>query len=103
MKDKAVENILLLALKTWGHDLQLIVAMEELAELISAISQNHFRKRYEKTNSHDVCSEIADVQLVLDTLKLIYGKEEITNKYYEKLIRLGERTEDEMTRRLNED
>ncbi|MDH6367267.1 hypothetical protein EDD63_14016 [Breznakia blatticola] len=60
-------EILKLAIKTWGVDAQTNCAMEELAELIQAISK--FKRGYD--NKEDIIDEIVDVQIMIDQIKLI--------------------------------
>ena len=62
------------ALNQWGMDAQINMAIEEMAELISALQ--HYR-RLEKWEHHatldDVTDEIADVEIMIQQLKLMFG------------------------------
>ena len=59
------EYIFKLAIKTYGEAAQEEVAMEELAELITAISHKHRGKE------HNIAEEISDVEIMLEQLKII--------------------------------
>ena len=59
------EEILLSAIKTFGEREQEEVAIEELAELIQAISHKH------RGREHNIVEEIADVEIMLEQLKII--------------------------------
>ena len=78
------------AVKHYGRLNQLIKAMEELGELIQALAR--------WTTGHadfaNVCEEIADVEIMLDQVKIILGdryEELLTLKKAEKLGKLAER------------
>lgn len=58
-------EILNLAIKTYGEHAQEDVAKEECAELITAISHKH------RGRPHNIAEEIADVEVVLEQLKII--------------------------------
>jgi NTP pyrophosphatase (non-canonical NTP hydrolase) len=82
-------NILKSAIDTFGKENQCLVAMEELSELTTALS--HFlRKR-----PHNIAEEIADVQIMLDQLKIIFEDQAclVDTIRNEKLIRLAKRIE----------
>ena len=53
------------AIKCWGYDVQCVVAMEELAELIQAVSKFYRGEN----NIENLKEEIADVYIVLDQLR----------------------------------
>lgn len=68
--DESYKELLEEALAKWGYGTQALIWMEELAELIQVIA-----KRDRKINpSHDiqVADEIADVDICLDQMKLIF-------------------------------
>lgn len=77
------------AIETWGKDAQTGVAIEELAELIVAIQ--HFRRG--KADKTAVLSEIADVEIMCEQLKLIFDDAGEVNKIKETKI-------DKLTKRL---
>lgn len=79
------------AINRWGKKWQLILAMEEFGELMSAISQ-HYRGR---KNRLMVCEEIADAQIMLDTLKIIHGYDDVDTWITVKIVELQERIDEE--------
>lgn len=79
------QQILLQAIETWGIESQIVLAMEECVELIVALSHD-WRGR-----CADVIEEIADVQILLDELKIIFGEENVEQLINQKMARLRER------------
>ncbi len=73
------------AVKKYGHAHQKGIAEEEMAELTVAI-KHHNR---DKASNIDVLTEIADVEIQLQQLKIIYGNpqlyEVVLNKQLDKL------------------
>ena len=57
-------EVLSWAIKVFGDKAQEEVAMEELAELITAISHKH------RGREHNIAEEIADVEIMLEQLKI---------------------------------
>lgn len=82
-------RILKKAIETYGVEVQLIMTFEEMAELTQAICKN-LRGR---DNLNNVVEEIADVEIMLEQIKLIYDIEqwEVDIQKKAKLIRLAER------------
>lgn len=58
-------EILISAINTFGEEKQENVAIEECAELIQAISHKH------RGRNHNIPEEIADVEVMLEQLKII--------------------------------
>jgi NTP pyrophosphatase (non-canonical NTP hydrolase) len=81
------EEIYNLAIKKWGVSSQMGVAQEECAELIKAISK-WFRNI---DNGENLEEEVADVEIMLEQLKIILDKDLIQEKKREKLKRLQKR------------
>ncbi len=81
-----LENLCSQAVLKWGTELQKVVSIEEMCELIQAISKN---SRGEQ-NRDNIIEEIADVTIMLHQLKLIYGvdSQEFEVKLYNKLSKL---------------
>lgn len=81
------EAILRRAIKVYGIHAQIDMALEEMGELIVAL-QHSLRGRA----SHvEVCEEVADVQIMMEQLAMIFDKD-IVRKYYEsKIKRLEQR------------
>lgn len=76
------------ALKKWGSTAQVIMVFEEMAELQKELSK-FLRGNWIGDN---IAEEIADVEIMLEQMKLLFGIEELIdiNKKY-KLKRLAER------------
>lgn len=81
------------AIETYGVDLQKQVAIEEMAELTKEICKE-FRG---KGNREHIIEEIADVDIMLQQLMIIYNIEpsELHDAETNKLIRLSERLKGE--------
>jgi NTP pyrophosphatase (non-canonical NTP hydrolase) len=75
-------------------DLQLYVAVEELAELIKAVCKFLRHGSLTKTVKDEVAGEIADVQIMCEQLTLMFGiEQEVGIAKMAKLQRLKERIE----------
>ena len=72
--DKALHTICLKSLETVGKQSCVMTAIEELGELVVALSQ--FENRGKGTID-DVITEIADVELMCAQLRIIYGDKEV--------------------------
>lgn len=81
MTDK---EIYLKAINTFGENQQIIKAIEELGELSTALAR-HFTKN---ESSGNINEEIADVEIMLSQLRLIFSNAEIDHHKKEKLERL---------------
>nr|DAZ20920.1 MAG TPA: nucleoside triphosphate pyrophosphohydrolase [Caudoviricetes sp.] len=79
------DEVVFKAIKTFGEDMQKIVAMEELAELQQALSKDLRGK------DHNVEEEIADVYIMLMQLELMYDKTKIEEWIDKKIDRLDKR------------
>ena len=77
------------AIETYGEDMQLTVAVEELSELIKEICKN----RRGADNRDNIVEEIADCYIMLDQLIMIFGIRgvEVKRVIDEKLARLEDR------------
>jgi len=84
MKEVSVEAF---ALTFYGHQIQIDMMTEECGELITVL--NHWRRA--RATKEDVAAEIADVEIVLTQMKMIFGVELVKKKRLEKLERLKER------------
>lgn len=82
-------RILKKAIETYGVEAQLRMAFEEMAELTQAICKS----LRGVDNLNNVVEEIADVEIMLAQIKMIYDIEqwEIDMKKKEKLLRLSEK------------
>ena len=88
------EEILQDAINTYGRNSQINIAMEELAELIQALSK--FNRDNSDWNTVDnISEEMADVIIMLSQLEIIFGNSEDINTYIaNKLKRLYDRIKD---------
>lgn len=66
------DQLLSAALTHYGIDNQLMLMQEELAEAITAIS--HYRRKREN-GREELAEELADVSIVLDQLKNVFGED----------------------------
>ena len=73
------------ALKAFGEPHQIGIAIEELGELVTALSRKHYRKR---GTDAEVLSEIADAHIMLQQLNLIYGVDNVKSMMHRKLNKL---------------
>lgn len=79
------EAIFTKAITKYGAEMQEGVSQEECAELIQAISKKHRGK------PHNIAEEIADVEIMLEQLKIINGCEnEVKEIRKQKIKRLAE-------------
>lgn len=80
------KEILIMAIDTYGDEAQEELAIEECAELIQAINHKH------RGREHNIAEEIADVEIMLEQLKIINNcGEEVKNIRREKVVRLYSR------------
>jgi len=86
-----VEKLSLLdqAICKWGPELQADMAIEECSELIQAICK---RKRG-YPDEDNLIEEIADVCIMMDQLKLMFGIDKVEEAIVKKLNRLKDRLE----------
>lgn len=88
MNNKLMERVCRTAIGKWGSRLQLIVAVEEMSELTKEICK--FNRG--KVDIPAIAEEIADVTIMLEQLKLIFGcGDEVDKQIDYKIKRLSER------------
>lgn len=76
------------AIAAWGEDMQLTVAVEEMAELTKELCK---RQRGDGDIYH-IAEEIADVRICLEQLEMIFGcANGVCGIMQEKVVRLVER------------
>ena len=86
------KDILTQAITTYGQQLQIIVAIEEMSELTKELCK---AQRGAQNRTH-IAEEIADVEIMLEQLKLIYNVTPAVNDLRQyKLNRLNKRLADE--------
>lgn len=84
------ENILLQAVAEYGAEAQTDMMIEEMSELTKALLKN--RRSESKRTRENIIEEMADVQIMLDQMKLIYDVDGELDDYRKlKLIRLAAR------------
>lgn len=84
-------RILEAAIDTWGPEMQMIVAIEEMSELTKALTK--YIRVYDVTEIEaNIREEMADVGIMLNQLSLIFG--DTTEEEIRKLNRLQRRIED---------
>ena len=92
------ESIMQQAIKTYGVQAQCDVAIEEMAELTKAIMKiRRVADDYEKTQSalENLLEEIADVDIMIEQLKIMWGPREVEEYRRKKLERLERRLKDD--------
>ncbi len=74
----ASEEVCQKALERWGKEAQLLMVLEEMAELQKEILKNLNRN---KDNLVEIIDETTDVLIMLDQLQYIYGIEKAVIKH----------------------
>jgi len=99
------EELYLRAIDLWGRDAQIIMAIEEMAELTDKLTK-FLRGREVSLNG--IAEEIADVRIMLEQLDIICvmeegGLEPLSQSYYDlKIERLSQSVDEEIEQiRLN--
>ena len=83
-------QILKAAIKTFGERNQEEMAVEECAELIQALNHKH------RGREHNIPEEIADVEIMLEQLKIINNcRDEVAEIHKRKIERLYHKVFDE--------
>ena len=87
----ASEEVCQKALERWGKEAQLLMVLEEMAELQKEILKNLNRN---KDNLVEIIDETTDVLIMLDQLQYIYGIEKAVIKHApEKIEKIKARLE----------
>lgn len=89
MENREFRQICAEALQTWGEEAQCLMLVEEMAELMSAISK-YKRDRISKSA---VVTEIADVYIMLHQMAILFGIKEFIAEKNRKIKRLKSRLE----------
>lgn len=84
------KQILQKALKTWGTNAQILIAIEEMSELTKALLKNINRG---KDNRDHILEELSDVLITLEQIQMIYGftQEEINGAICKKMEKISKR------------
>lgn len=91
------ERIMRQAIETYGVQAQCDVAVEEMAELTKAIMKiRRVADDYEKTQValDNLLEEIADVDIMIEQMKIMWGPKQVEEYCRKKLERLAKRLED---------
>lgn len=75
------------AIKNWGITAQMDMMIEECSELIGAIEK--FRRG--RVGVEEVVTEIADVEIMAEQMRLVFGFDYVVEEKARKLQRLQER------------
>lgn len=87
-----VNPILKRALQTWGKEPQMLQVIEEMSELMKEILKNVNRK---KDNIAELVEETADVEIMLEQLKICYDIEQQVADYKAaKVLKIEKRLND---------
>ena len=86
-------EILQSAINKWGADAQMGVLVEECAELIQAVSKIK-RGEGARDDWDNFAEELADVQIMIDQMRLIVGPGTVDDWEEHKLSRLERRLDD---------
>ena len=81
------------AILQWGKDAQRKQCIEECSELITAI----LHRERNKCDDEAVVTEIADVAIMCEQMKIIYGAQRVENEIRRKIDRIEKRLENEHT------
>ena len=92
MKPLKILTVPVLAVHHYGAEHQKKKAIEEMGELITAIS----REQDGRATTEQVITEIADVQIMMRQMALIYGIDAVANEIDRKQRRLLRRMDKEL-------
>lgn len=99
------QEILNKAIETYGEESQIDMAIEECSELIQAlckykrlVKNGYLDKEYEAV-INNVYGEVADVQIMMKQMNIIFNTDNITFYEISKLSRLERRLNDEKDNR----
>lgn len=82
------EQIYNAALSKFGHPSQINKMIEECSELITSLCHH----RISRAADDEVCEELADVEIILGQMRIIFGADNVERMKQKKLDRLAERT-----------
>lgn len=87
ISDKAFDEIIKLAISTYGKDAQTMMLFEEMSELQNALC----KLSRGRATTGDVCEEIADVMIMCFQMAQIYGVARVEQLATFKIRRLADR------------
>lgn len=83
------KEVIISAIRVFGEQAQEEVAIEECSELIQAITHKH------RGREHNISEEIADVEIMLEQLKIINNcANEVEEIRKQKIVRLNDKVFD---------
>ena len=95
IKEITPEQVYANAILEFGVEGQIDMLHEEVGELLSAL--NKYKRG--RCGTDEVITEIADVQILLGQMALIFGEEEVRDEFERKLIRLQQRIDERRAKR----
>lgn len=81
------QELLMNAINEWGIEAQQLQLIEECSELITAIL--HYKRG--KCTTADVVTEIADVMIMCEQMRIVYGEHDVDAQIEYKLQRMKSR------------
>lgn len=81
------------ALELWGIDAQINIAIEEMAELIVKLAK--YGRNVNGVTRAEVAEEIADVEIMMKQMRLIFGSTLVNEFIEQKLNRIRKRLDEE--------
>lgn len=99
MKDLKPITVPILAVHHYGEEHQKKKAIEEMGELITALS----REQDNRATPEEVITEIADVTIMMHQLTEIYGRDAVAKEINRKYRRLSCRMDKEKKKQLDND
>jgi NTP pyrophosphatase (non-canonical NTP hydrolase) len=84
-------NLAWKALEKWGPEAQFDMVIEECSELITSIV--HYKRG--RISKDDMCQEVADVEIMLEFMRIQLGDHYVNRVIAEKLERLNGRIEED--------
>jgi NTP pyrophosphatase (non-canonical NTP hydrolase) len=82
-------NLYVRALNLWGNAAQIAIAIEELGELIVKLAKSD--RRHNGSTTDEIVEEIADVEIMMSQLRILFGDDLVEAAKIKKLARLEER------------
>ena len=80
------------AIDTFGEEYQIRKAIEELSELTTILAQYNDEHREDSPGIEEaIVSEVADVMIITEELKILFSDHDIEGEYNRKIARLRER------------
>lgn len=87
ISEKEFDEVIKLAIKTYGKEAQTQMLFEEMAELQNALC----KLARNRGTADQVCEEIADVMIMCLQMAQIYGSKQVEQWANRKMLRLKER------------